>query len=258
MQSFSNFGVPTDPLGMLFKWRLWCSKAESQLPGDINASGPRTTLWMAREWYFLSGGTRRASNERANWRRVMSKQDGKHTTWFERQPSQRCKYRDTMSKGKVFRIEEVPAHEAPVHYSHWLWVTHSLLGLWMANILESAAKKKNVLTAVNYEALTHFSSLTQIMLGTWKTVIDQSLPSHAFQYLRSALLFTPCPQDAFAHLIRSFPNPKLSPETSLYFLLVFALWKTSQERVKPKAISFHCFTYLLPGNFPMSFIFSTH
>lgn len=92
----------------------------------------------------LRGKTRRAPSERgATWRRVMSKRDGKSTTrWSERQPSQRCKYRDTMSKGKVFRAEEAPAHEAPVHYSHWLWVTHSLLELLMANILESAAIKE--------------------------------------------------------------------------------------------------------------------
>ena len=189
--------------------------------------------WQGNDISWVEGPGEPPMKEQT-WRRVMSKQDGKRTTWSERQPSQRCKDRDTMSKGKVFRIEEIPAHEAPVHYSQWLWVTHSLLGLWIANILESAAKKKNVLTAINYEALTHFSSLTQIMLRTWKTAIDQSLLSHAFQYSRSALLFTPCPQDAFAHLIRSFPNPKMSPETSLYFHLDFASGKPAKKESNQK------------------------
>ena len=133
-----------------------CSNEDSDSVG-LNHSSHSTSMLLVHGPHFecqgndvsvwfkkgLSGGTRRAPMERrATWRRAMSKQDGKNTRWFERQPSQRGKYRDTMSKGKFFRIEEAPAHKAPVHYSHWLWVTHSLLKLWMANILESAAITK--------------------------------------------------------------------------------------------------------------------
>lgn len=237
MQSFPHFGVPTDPLGMLFKWRLWCSRAESQLPEISMLVVHRPHFeWQGNDISWV-GGPGEPPMKEQTWRRITSKQDGKRTTWFERQPSQRCKYRDTMSKGKVFRIEEIPAHEAPAHYSQCSQPFRIVDGKHFGECSE----KKNVLTAINYEALTHFSSLTQIMLRTWKTAIG-SVPSFMPSNTRDQHFYSLLPPRCLCTiLIRSFPKPKNVPWDFTLLSSRFCLWKTSQERVKPKAISFHCF-----------------
>lgn len=144
MWCFLNFCEHTNPLGILFKWKLtgWSGVGTEthELPGDIYAIGPCTTLWIARDSISLglrkelSGEIMKAPNER---RSTQTRWKECWMVWEAAKPE--CKYRYTMSKGKGFRWGEVPAHEAPVHYSHWLWVTPSLLELLMANILESAA-----------------------------------------------------------------------------------------------------------------------